>query len=509
MRLALARRLTATVGLLALLAASATPTQWSRHSAARGGDGLPWLGVRDGRVVDSEGYYVVLRGANYMGMEFGWLRHSEADFERMASWGFNVVRVPIGWAYIEPKPGVIDENYLKHLDQVVGWAKRHGLYVVLDMHQWRWSRRYGGCGMPDWLVPGAKSYAEASVAFFTNRTLWERFAGVWRLLAERYRDEPAIAAYDILNEPVPKYDLVPKSEFLRLVEEFYEYVISEIRRVDSRHIVMYMPVWGGNLNAAPRISGPNVVLTVHYYVGGTWDGRTGYERVGPDDLRRAVEMAVQLAEDRGVPLWVGEFGVGSAAYRARDWVRDAVRFFDEHGLGYAWWTYWRDEGGFGLLRRDGSEKEHIVSVLDRPYVRRSTAPVLRTRFDLEAKVFEATLLTSSGGTVVAEVYVPRRHYPNFPSGYSLSASSGVVELSFDEKSRVLRLVVRGAKPGELKIAMAPATASGAPEGLTGQRLSTALACAGALGAALILHVLKRRAHLRSKPYIRCPRPYEA
>ncbi len=112
-------------------------------------ENLTWLRVEGRYIVDEEGRAVVLRGANYGGLEFGTFVHREEDLARMAKWGFDVIRLPIAWAYIEPKPGYIDESYLKRIDQIIPWAKKYGIYVILDMHQWHWSKRYGGCGMPN------------------------------------------------------------------------------------------------------------------------------------------------------------------------------------------------------------------------------------------------------------------------------------------------------------------------------------------------------------------------
>jgi endoglycosylceramidase len=70
-----------------------------------------------------------------------------------AQMGFNVVRLPISWANLERFKGWFDAVFLaRYLDRDVQWAKKYGLYVVLDMHQWPWESRFGGCGVPDWSV---------------------------------------------------------------------------------------------------------------------------------------------------------------------------------------------------------------------------------------------------------------------------------------------------------------------------------------------------------------------
>lgn len=55
----------------------------------------------------------------------------------MVSYGLNTVRIPVGYWILE---SIVDSSEHfpqggeKYLDQVVGWAKDAGLYVILDLH---------------------------------------------------------------------------------------------------------------------------------------------------------------------------------------------------------------------------------------------------------------------------------------------------------------------------------------------------------------------------------------
>src|SRR2546425_5995498 len=62
------------------------------------------------------------------------------DFDQMRPLGYNTIRLNLSWSLLEPQPGKIDSQYIDRIAQIVGWAKRAGIYVVLDMHQDAWSK---------------------------------------------------------------------------------------------------------------------------------------------------------------------------------------------------------------------------------------------------------------------------------------------------------------------------------------------------------------------------------
>ncbi len=117
---------------------------------------LPWITVSGTHFAYDNGTYVLLHGADYSGAEFGTFTFTPKDFEAMASWGFNVIRMPIAWSYVEPSPGVYSQSYLGKVKEAVALANRYGIYVIIDMHQWWWSPVFDngeGNGLPPWAVP--------------------------------------------------------------------------------------------------------------------------------------------------------------------------------------------------------------------------------------------------------------------------------------------------------------------------------------------------------------------
>src|SRR5215213_11318711 len=110
--------------------------------------------------------------------------------------GFNSVRVPFNYRLFvaEGEPRRLEGVGYEMLDRVVGWCKSEGLYVILDMHGAPGGQT--GDNIDDsWGYPFLFESAEAQ----------ELTVNIWRKIAERYRDEPTVVGYDLLNEPIAHY----------------------------------------------------------------------------------------------------------------------------------------------------------------------------------------------------------------------------------------------------------------------------------------------------------------
>lgn len=60
---------------------------------------------------------------------------TEDDFAEIASYGLNHVRIPIGYWALNPLDGdPYVQGQLPYLDSAIGWARTHGLKVLLDLH---------------------------------------------------------------------------------------------------------------------------------------------------------------------------------------------------------------------------------------------------------------------------------------------------------------------------------------------------------------------------------------
>ena len=205
-----------------VLAASVSPAQATAHGP---------VSAAGGRFLDADKKPLLLHGINVVekSKAQGYVGNlTAADFAAVRSWGMNCVRLGIFWDGLEPEPGRIDEAYLERIARLVSWARAEDLFVLLDMHQDLFSVKFSD-GAPAWATlddgkphtPGtvwsdAYYISEAVQAaldhFWENRPaadgvgLQDHYARVWRRVAERFKEEPAVLGFDLMNEPIPGQD---------------------------------------------------------------------------------------------------------------------------------------------------------------------------------------------------------------------------------------------------------------------------------------------------------------
>jgi hypothetical protein len=209
------------------------------------------------------------------------------------------------------------EEGFRRTDQLLAWAKANGMYLILDLHA-----APGGQGND--LNIADRDPAKPSL--WDDPAHQDKMVALWRALATRYKDEPAIAAYDIINEPnwgfASKQDRNGcKETGNRPLRELLKRTTAAIREVDTRHIVVIEGnCWGNNYQGVldEGLWDDNLVLSFHKY----WNK--------PD--RASIAELLALRDQHRVPLWLGETGENS-----NDWFTRTVALVEGEGIGWAWW----------------------------------------------------------------------------------------------------------------------------------------------------------------------------
>ena len=246
------------------------------------------------------------------------------DLDNIAALGMNTIRIPFWYRNMQTEDGEWIPGGLNRLDWVVGEAWKRGIYSILDCH-----------GAPGGQIKGISVGRQRDKAgLWDNETNLRRTVAIWRRVAEHYRGNPAIAAYDLLNEP-------SEAPSLGALWAVYDRLYREIRQVDPDHIITMEGCinarlgdrnigWGWDARPHPDLFGwNNVIYQLHNY---EWD----WNNLGKQ--KRSVDF--QVSEWRkhnsdGVPALIGEF---NPMGNEEAW-NYALQQFSAAGLHWTFWSY--------------------------------------------------------------------------------------------------------------------------------------------------------------------------
>src|SRR5574340_640504 len=146
-----------------------------------------------------------LRGVNVAGAEFAENRipgvintdftyNSEATFRYFASKNMTLLRIPVRWERMQPVLfGPLDQANLDALRRNVVWSAQYGLKVVIDIHNYgRYKLRENGA---------VNEYVIDALYGGAVRVPASALADLWRRISAEFQAEPAVYAYDLMNEP--------------------------------------------------------------------------------------------------------------------------------------------------------------------------------------------------------------------------------------------------------------------------------------------------------------------
>lgn len=254
-----------------------------------------------------------------------WLANNtrKIDVDSMSRWGFNSIRLPMHFNLFtlpvadEPVKG--QNTWLpkgfKMVDDLLSWCKANHMYLILDLHA-----TPGGQGND---LPIADRHPD-------QPTLWEseanqqKMIALWHKLAERYKNEPNIGGYDIINEPNMGFDdpsdrRGTNEKVNAPLKKLMMEITSTIREVDKKHIIIIEGNgFGNNYNGLLPTWDNNMVLSFHKY--------------GNFNNQGSIQKFLELREKYNVPLWMGESGENS-----NTWFTEAISLVERNDIGWSWW----------------------------------------------------------------------------------------------------------------------------------------------------------------------------
>ena len=255
-------------------------------------------------------------------------------------WHANVIRWQITRNWGQPGTERDLEEYdrwlngkLDELDQALEACHRYGIRVVVDMH-----------------TPPGGRYANMDLAIFHEPAYQDHYVALWEQIARRYKGNPVIWGYDLVNEPVQNAPSPPGVA---------DYLGAQVRAARAiRAIDGEMPIFieadqwdsADGYRELEPVDVPNVIYQVHMYVPGefthqgvngsptgvAYPGRIGQTMWDKEQLRRVLQPVREFQLACNVHIYAGEFSAIRWAPGAVNYLRDCIELFEEYGWD---WTY--------------------------------------------------------------------------------------------------------------------------------------------------------------------------
>ncbi len=235
------------------------------------------------------------------------------DIAYIKQTGMNSIRLPFHYKLFT------DEDYMglksnqdgfARVDSVIKWCKTEGLYVILDMHD----------------APGGQTGDNIDDSYgypwlFESETSKQLFSEIWKKIADRYKNEPTVLGYDLLNEPIATY-FTNKEEINKLLVPVYKRGVEAIRSVDPNHIILLGGAqWNSNFSMFDeKAIDSNMLYTCHRY----WC----------DTLQSNLQDFIDFRNKVNLPLYMGETGENTD-----EWVGGFRRLMERNNMGWHFWPY--------------------------------------------------------------------------------------------------------------------------------------------------------------------------
>lgn len=234
-----------------------------------------------------------------------------SDIKRIAKLGANCVRIPLRYRYIYRKENCKGDIDFDRLDFLVEKCRKAGLYVILELHSAPgFQNTDSACGTND-----------KSVLFDSSKDGFEARNAVvrlWTQVAAHYKDEPAIAAYDLLNRPLNR--IADWENSLDTLHKLYRRTYKAIRNVDEKHTVIMEAAGAPDTLPAPdKYKGENIAYGIYSHFHTTYEIQSllnGIRRFKESGIpfiicklraEENLESSLEAMNDNGISWLIGDF----------------------------------------------------------------------------------------------------------------------------------------------------------------------------------------------------------
>ena len=207
---------------------------------------------------------------------WGQPKTTQAMIDGMKAAGFDTIRIPVAWmtnaTHLYEGDYTIDADYMDRVEEVVRYARKAGMYVIINDH---WDGGWYG-------MFGSESAETRALAM-------EAYKGMWQQIAERFRDYSDYLIFESANEELggrfdensPLYcsdsvvTYLNDDERYALTNEINQTFVDVVRATGSNNATRFLLIAGYSTNidqtCDDRFQMPKdtadskLMVSVHYY----------------------------------------------------------------------------------------------------------------------------------------------------------------------------------------------------------------------------------------------------
>jgi hypothetical protein len=313
---------------------------------------------------------------------------NQMRFQELAELGVNTIRIPFGYRdFFEPEaPDSAKPDAWDAIDEHIALARQHGMWVILhdlDIEGWQ----------PVPIIGQTFDYS-----IWSDPELQERYIGLWRMIAERYSNEPQVAGFSLFFEPITAGG---REQWRDLAQR----TVDAIRAVDPNHTIFIERIYGENADrrevsgidlspddAFVTVEDDNLVYEFYFFERdeythqfASWREDTQIERVYPDPdwtidyqetsgfktslpfdrsyLEFYLARQLEFGESHDVPMSIWGFGAMQTCFvddrGGLRWLTDVLDLVNDSEVHWTLWGYF-DEHFLGENHEDARPLLHAA-----------------------------------------------------------------------------------------------------------------------------------------------------
>lgn len=221
--------------------------------------------------------------------------------------GFNTVRVPVTWGTMidDENNYQIDEQWMSRVQDIVDYCVNMNMYVIVNVH-------HDGAEQSGWLRIAADDLDPVK----------EKYAAVWRQIAERFKDYDEHVIFESMNEVTGEGTTV--AEDTAIICDFNQIFVDTVRATGSNNAYRWLSVPGRYTNiynttdpsagfTLPEDAVENrLFVAVHYYdwnFGLLENAQTNdFSDAKVAELSQDFQRLADTFTSQGIPVILGEYG---------------------------------------------------------------------------------------------------------------------------------------------------------------------------------------------------------